>query len=531
VTFSEFPVPTPNGSPAGIVVAHGIGPAVYTELEANKIGTGSLEFPVPTPGSGPTAIVSVGQPTLTTIHYWFVESRVSRIGRFEYNLAGTGSFLPDIVIPTAAAGLRGIAAEGLNSAAWFSEFDANKIGRAGDGPVTEFSVPTAQSGPWGVAVSGSIVWFTEFKANAIGRFDPATGIFQEFPLPTAGAGPTEIAAASDSVWFIESTAGKIGMITRAGAITEYPLPDSASEPAGITADPSGGVWFTERARGRVGRAKPDGSLIEYALPSADSGPTAIAFKFQFFGGPPQLFVAETDGNRIAIATADHYVIVAAGRSGPWTTVLDIANPESFDQEVVVSTLGAFPSDCIFAGCFQFRQTVLVKARSTAQLTLPRGPQQDFTTWYVSPPGFDPPTVRARIVNTANPGQSADLPVLRGSTIKGLNPVVLSFAGATKSAGGGRSNLVLADASSTPGGTARGTIEVLDREGNLVGTTAFDLSQASSLFLGDIVGLVGGSGLENGQVRVRKTGGTALLWGVLATARDDGSLSISTGLNP
>jgi hypothetical protein len=137
---------------------------------------------------------------------------------------------------------------------------------------------------------------------------------------------------------------------------------------------------------------------------------------------------------------------------------------------------------------------------------------------VSPPGFDPPTVRARIVNTANPGQSADLPVLRGSTIKGLNPVVLSFAGATKSAGGGRSNLVLAD-------------EVLDREGNLVGTTAFDLSQASSLFLGDIVGLVGGSGLENGQVRVRKTGGTALLWGVLATARDDGSLSISTGLNP
>ena len=94
--------------------------------------------------------------------------------------------------------------------------------------ITEFSIPTAESGPSGiVAGPDGNLWFTENQRNQIGRITPA-GVITEFPIPTQGGSPRGIAVGSDgSLWFTES-GNKIGRITTTGVITEFTIPAPTS---------------------------------------------------------------------------------------------------------------------------------------------------------------------------------------------------------------------------------------------------------------------------------------------------------------
>lgn len=58
----------------------------------------------------------------------------------------------------------------------------------------------------------------------------------EFALPTAQCGPFGIAAGPDgALWFAETAADRIGRITTDGSVTEYPLPDRSPSPPTPTA--------------------------------------------------------------------------------------------------------------------------------------------------------------------------------------------------------------------------------------------------------------------------------------------------------
>src|SRR5215469_1923412 len=71
----------------------------------------------------------------------------------------------------------------------------------------------------------------------------------EYPIPTPNSGPFGIAAGFDlAAWFTEISANKIGRITTAGAISEFSLPPAPSgpvvtRPSDITAGPDGALWF------------------------------------------------------------------------------------------------------------------------------------------------------------------------------------------------------------------------------------------------------------------------------------------------
>jgi virginiamycin B lyase len=62
---------------------------------------------------------------------------------------------------------------GPDGALWFTEINANQIGRIsplGQHTVTELAIPTANSGPVGIAAGpGGTLWFTEANANQIGQ--------------------------------------------------------------------------------------------------------------------------------------------------------------------------------------------------------------------------------------------------------------------------------------------------------------------------------------------------------------------------
>ena len=81
------------------------------------------------------------------------------------------------------------------------------------------------------------MWFTEYQANKIGRYTPS-GAITEYVLPTAHSKPGGIVAGPDgALWFAEHAGNQIGRITTARVITEYPVPTGQSDPTVIAVGP------------------------------------------------------------------------------------------------------------------------------------------------------------------------------------------------------------------------------------------------------------------------------------------------------
>ena len=143
---------------------------------------------------------------------------------------------------------------GPDNALWFTEFNANKIGRITTaGAITEFTLPAAGNPVGMTSGPDGNLWFAEAGGNKIGRIT-TTGTITEFTVPTANSGPRDIAAGPDgNLWFTELSANKIGRITTGGGFIEYTGLTAGATPAGITAGPDRSLWFNEFGTNRIGR--------------------------------------------------------------------------------------------------------------------------------------------------------------------------------------------------------------------------------------------------------------------------------------
>ena len=514
--FKEYSVPTPASTPAGIF--HDAFDLWFTELEGNKIGRidrdrGGVitEYPIPTPNSGPTSIVM--KPLGTVREVWFTESRGNKIGRLTQN-----GVLTEYPLPIPVSGPRGIDRD-----LWFTEFDGNRIGRiTQDGTITEFAIPTPASGPSGIAVGpDGNHWFTEFRANRIGRITPA-GVVTEFPIPTPDSGPLEIAHVGGDLWFTESNANRIGRITPEGVVTEFALPTPNAGLAGISSGPDTAIWFTESRANQIGRISRDGIITEYRIPTPGSTPLGIARSGR------GISFTESSTDKIGSLTYDPLVMVGAGHAPPWDTDIGLANREKFPLGVWIgesqAPSAACPGPC--PGTLLLLPPSGTVQTSGGDVTPGAGNIGHFV---VPLEGVDAPTVHARIVNRATPEQAAELPVVRLSTIEAMNPRVLSFPSATRTPAS-HSNLVLTMLSEI--GAVSGVVEVFSPLGERLGSLPFQLSNnVREIFVYDVVAAAGVSELDGGQIRVTKTEGIGLLWGLLATLTDDGGVTVSVGANP
>jgi virginiamycin B lyase len=242
--------------------------------------------------------------------------------------------------------------KGPDSALWFTEFDANQIGRISvpDGSVLEYplrtdvhpsvittgpdgnlwftqtSPPAAivmltskgilkqfrlkidYSGPVGITTGpDGNLWFTEFTVDKIGRITPA-GVITEFALPAAPAGSpatpaaqstprgvTEITVGPDSnLWFTEENANQIGRITPDGTVTEFPLVGVNNYPTSIVSGPDKNLWFTEVGTGKIGRMTTAGLVTSWLIPTRHSGPSSMTV-----GPDGNIWFTETNVNQIA----------------------------------------------------------------------------------------------------------------------------------------------------------------------------------------------------------------------------------------
>jgi streptogramin lyase len=139
--------------------------------------------------------------------------------------------------------------------------------------ITEFAIPTPDSGPRGIVARGDDVWFTESATGKVARLSPS-GTITEFPLPDPMSHPLAITVGADeNLWFTESS--KIGRITPSGTIDEFPLPSAGSSPYGIASGPDGNLWFTDSGTAKIGRISPSGTVTEFVLPGKASAPLGI----------------------------------------------------------------------------------------------------------------------------------------------------------------------------------------------------------------------------------------------------------------
>jgi streptogramin lyase len=350
--ITEFPIPTPNSDPIGIVAGPDGALWFAEENVSNKIGRITTAGVITEFAGTTTLNVSGGIAAGPDGNLWFTE--FNKIGRIT-----TSGVITEFPTLTATGFAEGITA-GPDGALWFTEYNSSKIGRITTaGVVTEFAVSNAGI-PRIAAGSDGALWFTESNSNNIGRITTA-GVITEFAIPTVNSFPYGIVAGPDgALWFNEYSGNNIGRITTAGVITEFAIPTTVNtESEEIAVGPDGSLWFTERRVGtfpaKIGRITTAGVITEFAIPSVDPDPKGIA------AGPDgALWFTESNGNKIGrIPTSAFYFTVTPcrvadtrGTPGPYGGPALAANT---DRTFVIAGQCGIPTGAV-AVAFNFTIT-------------------------------------------------------------------------------------------------------------------------------------------------------------------------------
>jgi virginiamycin B lyase len=180
------------------------------------------------------------------------------------------------VSTTSTASTPGAITMGPDGYLWFTDSGNNSIGRASAGGVTEYPVPTADSGVDGIALgSDGNLWYTESATDKIGMIDPfnPTGDNMDWSITASpDSGPGGITAGPDGdLWITQTATNQIGQFSPSdpSAVTETSIPNSNDcTPGAITAGPDKDLWFTESPNGgsttsaKIGRIVPATHVVK-----------------------------------------------------------------------------------------------------------------------------------------------------------------------------------------------------------------------------------------------------------------------------
>lgn len=225
--------------------------------------------------------------------------------------------------------------------------------------------------------------------------------------------------------------------------------------------------------------------------------------------------------------ADVLVALGAGVTGTWETEFEFANPDD-GNAVVFAGEQPHPFVCVTSPC-GIAYAPLPRTGTARIVTR----TADFGTYtgrlFVgADDAEDLPTVKARVVNRARPSQAIELPLYRRSTLVTLNPLFLSFPGAQRLPGA-HSNLFVSEIGLTASINVR--IEAFASSGERLGQEIRSLAAGETVFLPDVLPRLNVTELSEGQIRLTRTSGGGVMWGLLATVFDDGRVSVTAGKHP
>lgn len=225
---------------------------------------------------------------------------------------------------------------------------------------------------------------------------------------------------------------------------------------------------------------------------------------------------------------DVLVALGAGVAGTWDTEFDFANPDDRNSVNVFAGEQPFPFVCVAAPC-GIAYAPLARTGTARIVTQPADFGRFTGRLFVGAQDAEElPTVTARVVNRARPSQSIELPLFRRSTLVTLNPLVLSFPGAERTAMS-HGNLFISEI-----GLSREVAVLLEAyapSGERLGGEAHVIPGGETLVLQDVLSRLGVTELSQGQIRLTRTAGNGVMWGLLATVFDDGRVTVTAGKHP
>lgn len=134
-----------------------------------------------------------------------------------------------------------------------------------EGQITEYSIPTTNSEPWGVAVTGGNVYFSEYNGNAIGELTPSTSTFSRYTFSGSGNDPRDITVNADgNVYAMLATTIDIGKLNvSTGTTSLVPTYVDRIVHWGLNTVPSGanaGMWITDSGADKLIHHNTSGAL-------------------------------------------------------------------------------------------------------------------------------------------------------------------------------------------------------------------------------------------------------------------------------
>ena len=144
--------------------------------------------------------------------------------------------------------------------------------------VTEFPLPTASALPHDIVLGpDGKLWFTEKDANKIGRVTPGNPpVIDEFDLPAGFTDPFNITVGPDNqIWATcRNAAGAVCRINPADPTDKAGHGGfNVTNPAGIATGPDNAIWLGDSAQGKVVRID---AATEVSWPSQTSRSTGAA---------------------------------------------------------------------------------------------------------------------------------------------------------------------------------------------------------------------------------------------------------------
>jgi streptogramin lyase len=272
-TFYQFSIPVAANRPQWIA-AGSDGNMWFTESPGGAVARITpagvvTEFTIPTANAQPQMIIGASDGNL-----WFAEFSTtpppgtSKIGRL--TTAGTFAEFSTLFAPPPPDNPLGLV-DRLDGNIWYVANGSSRVGFQGitSGVAGETSIPTASSGPFGIATApDNNLYYTESATDKIGRIANLFAAQTEVSL-TAGTVPESIVRGPDgNVWFTENGRNNIGRLSpNSFSVTgEFPTLTPLSAPVGITVGQDGALWFTESNSDRIGRITTGGTVSEYASP-------------------------------------------------------------------------------------------------------------------------------------------------------------------------------------------------------------------------------------------------------------------------
>lgn len=282
-TFYQFSIPTSTNRPQWIA-AGSDGNMWFTENPGGKVARITpagvvTEFTVPTANAQPQMIIGASDGNL-----WFTEFSTtpapgtSKIAK----VTTTGTFTENSTLfapppPDNPLGL----VDRLDGNVWYVANGSSRVGFQGitSGVAGETSIPTANSGPFGIATSpDNNLYYTESAVDKIGRIANLFTAQSEISL-TAGTVPESIIRGPDgNLWFTENGTSKIArLLPSSFALSgEFPTLTPNAAPVGITVGQDGAMWFTENGLDKIGRITTGGTVTEFTSPVTGLGLRGIA---------------------------------------------------------------------------------------------------------------------------------------------------------------------------------------------------------------------------------------------------------------